>query len=101
MAKSMTHQADIIQKDDVFCLSGKLNFDTVMFIYEKGIRLFQQATVIVDFAGLAESNSAGLALIVEWVKWSRSSNKEIFFKSLPPHLHSIAKVSGITNFIAV
>lgn len=101
MAKSIAQQADIIQKDDVYSLRGKLNFETVMFIYQKGIRLFQGKTVTVDFAELTESNSAGLALIVEWVKWSHALNKEILFKSLPSHLHSIAKVSGITDFIAV
>ena len=57
--------------DGQFSLSGEMTFDTAERILAKSERPFEQHTRIeVDLSGVTQSDSAGLALLLEWVTWA-------------------------------
>src|SRR3990167_6394962 len=93
-------QATITFNNNQFLLSGELDFSNVMLIYEKSLSQLKQAQQLnFDFSQLHSSNSAGLALIVEWIKYAKQHKKKISLTNLPDNLLSIAKAAGIDKLI--
>lgn len=94
---SMTH---LIYKDNVIFLHGTLNFGNVMSIYQQSLAYIQQMTEVnIDFAHLQTTNSAGLVLIIEWIKTARKLHKTIHFFHLPTKLMAIAEIAGVDCLI--
>ena len=88
--------ADITLQDNQFLISGDLNFSNVMSVYRKSVQQSQQCPELTfDFSQLKSSDSAGLALIIEWIKLSRQLNKPVHFTHLSKDIMSIAKAAGI------
>lgn len=81
-------------------LSGYLDFDTVPGLSRKLKALFHHAgTMEVDLAGVEHANSAGVALLVEWIVMARQANNEIRFLNMPEQMRAIARVSGLENVL--
>lgn len=81
-------------------VSGELNFATVMKLWNKSLAWLRNAKEIsIDLAAVTHSNGAGLALLVEWMRYASANQKKISFKNIPENLLSIAKVSGISDLI--
>lgn len=96
----MTKQADITFQSNIFSLSGELDFSNVMSVYQKSMSHLDHCDEFtVDFSKLKDSNSSGIALIIEWVKFSKRCNKPIHFKSISPGLMSIARAAGLERII--
>ncbi|MCW8830767.1 MAG: STAS domain-containing protein, partial [Gammaproteobacteria bacterium] len=57
--------------------------------------LVKQDEVNVDLAEVTDSNSAGLALLLEMVRVTKSQNKTINFKNLPEQISIVASAYGI------
>lgn len=98
--KLMTKQASIEYKNNEFVLSGELDFCNVMSLYAKSLaHIAESKHLIFNFAQLTTSSSAGLALMVEWVKMAEREQKTIEFKSISADLVAIAAVSGLDKII--
>jgi len=96
----MIKSADIELRNTTCFISGDLDFNNVMIIYEKSLDLILNCPeLIFDLSALRSSNSAGLALLVEWIKLSEQRNKSITFKHLSKHLVSLAKAAGIAGLL--
>lgn len=81
-------------------LSGNLDFDTVgAVVGHPGARLEAGDDVRVDLARLARTDSAGLALMVEWLREAQACNAGIRFENVPPQLHALARVCGLENIL--
>ena len=100
MKNNKEKHADIIMENNQLIVSGELSLCNVMQLYEKSLAYMPQCeTVAFDFAQVKSSDSAGLALIVEWVKCARSLRKPITFSNISPQLSAVAKASGIEELI--
>jgi phospholipid transport system transporter-binding protein len=51
--------------------------------------------IVIDLGGVGNADSAGLALMLEWIKISRSRKTSIKFRNIPQQLLNLAKLSGI------
>jgi len=92
--------SNITYKNNCLALSGPLDFDTVMDLWRSSLPLLaERSELTFDLSSVSNSNSAGLALLLEWVKYAKNSNKRIHFKNIPSQLLSIAAVSGIDKII--
>ncbi len=97
----MTGPAAIEKKQHQIIVSGELNFSTVPDLQKKSELLFEdEKTLDIDLSGITGSNSAGLALLIEWIRYSKKQNKPISLHHIPEQLMSIAKVSGVSAIIA-
>jgi phospholipid transport system transporter-binding protein len=96
----MQKTADIIFQNNKFLISGDLDFSNVMLVYAKSLPQLEASSAWeFDFSSLKSSDSSGLALIIEWLKLAKRSNKSIQFTHLSPDLISIAKAAGIDQLI--
>jgi phospholipid transport system transporter-binding protein len=58
------------------------------------------ATVVVDLAGVKESDSAGLALLLEWLRLARRRRQTVRFENLPEQIVALAKISEVEELLA-
>lgn len=93
-------KAKITYQKNEFHLSGELNFFNVMEIYQQSLKdLEKPARLTFNFSQISASNSAGLALIIEWLKYAKRSQKPIQFIHLPVKLQAIAKAAKVEKLI--
>ena len=86
--------------DGQFSLSGEMTFDTAERILAKSERPFEQHTRIeVDLSGVTQSDSAGLALLLEWVTWANHTVREIRFTEIPARVMAIAKTTEVDELL--
>ena len=79
-----------------FALSGDMTFDTAERILAASEEPFEQHTRIeVDLSGVTNSDSAGLALLLEWITWANHTVREIRYKSMPERVLAIAKTTEV------
>jgi phospholipid transport system transporter-binding protein len=82
-------------------LTGDLVFGSVSgLLKEVGSRFSGEDTIRIDLAGVTRADSAGLALLVEWLRESERRNKTIHFLNMPEQMRSIARVCGLERILA-
>ncbi len=79
-----------------FRLEGDMNFDTAERILRDSEAPFEQFTRIeVDLSGVEDADSAGLALLLEWITWANHTVREIRFTDIPERILAIAKTTEV------
>lgn len=85
-----------------FLLSGDLTFETVPAAWRTSSALLDQGgDITLDLQGVSHTDSAGLALLVEWMRAARGQGRRIIFKNIPPQMLAIATVSGLEQILPV
>ncbi len=83
-----------------FALSGQMTFDTAANILRDSEMPFEEHTLIeVDLSGITETDSAGLALLLEWITWANHTVREIRFSAMPEIIDAIAKVTEVDHLL--
>ena len=83
-----------------FLVKGPLRFDTVPGVWREGQRLFGgMASVVLDLGAVTRSDSAGLALLIEWLREARRRQAEIHFRNIPSQMQAIARVSRLESLL--
>ena len=59
----------------------------------------EHSSIEVDFAGVIDSDSAGLALLLEWVNWAKYTVREIHFHNVPGQVNAIAQISEVEEML--
>lgn len=86
--------------DGRFAVLGDLSFQTVVVALEESKELFSEHSVIeLDLAGVKRADSAGLALLLEWVNWARNNAREVRFRNIPEQILSIAQISEVEDML--
>jgi len=79
-----------------FVVSGTLGFDTAPDLMKQAWRLFAPFdSIVVDFSGVDNCNSAGLAIVLEIAKHMQQQNKTVCFQSLPEQIYTFARAYSI------
>ena len=87
-----------LSSDNTVKVQGVLNFETVPVLAKEAERLFKKMdNVHVSFAEVEDSNSAGLALLLEMARIMKLDNKSINFAQLPEQMTIVAKAYGIDS----
>jgi len=86
--------------DGCFVLRGEMTFDTAERILWESEGPFEQHTQLeVDLSGVTASDSAGLALLLEWVTWANHTVREVRFTGLPERVMAIAKTTEVERLL--
>lgn len=96
----MEKLAAMILENEVFFIKGKLEFSNVMDLYALNKdQLENIARLVFDFSEVKSSDSSGLALIVEWIRYAKEKNKTIVLRNLSKKLLLLAAVAGLEPII--
>ncbi len=84
------------REDGCFILSGTLSFKTVPVIWRQGLDLFKEApSLMLDLSAIERSDSAGVALLIDWMRFARSHNKPISYFNMPQQMLAIVRASSL------
>lgn len=81
-------------------VAGPLDFNTagkVLSAVDSLIR--QHAALEIDLSDVTECNSAGLALLIEWLSIARSEKHSVTFNHIPDSLRQLAGVCQVDGLI--
>ncbi len=83
-----------------FRVSGVLDASTAREVLEQSESPFAQSKEIdVDLGGVGESDSAGLALLIEWLRAARQGGRAIRFTNVPAQIEALARISEVEDLI--
>ncbi len=107
MAKAATPPKTRVSKFDLedlgegrFALKGDMSFVTAERILQASEEPFEEHTRIeVDLSGVERADSAGLALLLEWITWANHTVREIRFTHMPDRILAIAKTTEVDNLL--
>lgn len=86
--------------DGRFTLTGTMGFATVTRILERSKELFDDLPVIeLDLSGVTSGDSAGMALLLEWINWARAYQREIRYIGVPAQIRAIARISEVEDLL--
>ncbi len=78
-----------------YLLSGSLNFTTVTPLYREAHIDLSGNQVSVSLRDVEHSDSAGLALLVEWVRLADRQQCALRYTDIPTHLQTLIDVTGL------
>jgi phospholipid transport system transporter-binding protein len=88
------------QGNGLFLLGGELNFDNVPGLWEESLALFSiPPTLVLDLRGVTHSNSAGLALLIEWLRFARERHKMLKIRNVPAQMRALITASGLDEVL--
>ena len=83
-----------------FAIRGDLNFESASFILEHSKQLFaDHDQITVDMSGVLDADSAGLALLIEWLSWAKHYNRKIHYQQIPQRIAAIAEISEVNELV--
>ncbi|GLQ00219.1 hypothetical protein GCM10007891_20720 [Methylophaga thalassica] len=83
-----------------FVVTGEMTLESakIALIESKGV--FDAVNDIeIDLQHVTQADSAGLALLVDWMRAAKKAKKSIAFKHLPEQMDAIAKASGLDELL--
>jgi len=85
-----------------FGLIGSVDFDNAGWIMAAGQKLFvQHDSIVVDMSEAVVSNTAGLALLMEWASWCDIHDKRLCYDGLQASALAVAELNGVTMMLPV
>lgn len=83
-------------------LTGELNFNSVIALQLLGAEYLQQQTInTIDLQHVERSNSAGLALLLEWQRLALQKECPLKFINMPANMQSAAKLYGVIELLMI
>ena len=87
-------------EQDCLQVSGELVFATAPGLLGEAASLFRgQRELIIDLGQVSRCDSAGLALLLEWLERGRSQGISIRFRNIPESLLRIARLSNVASLL--
>jgi len=84
----------------VIQVGGELSFATVNGVLSQSGDVFKSAEMLtIDLSAVTRSDSAGVALLIDWMRTAKKSNKEIAFQNIPAQMLAIASASGLDELL--
>ncbi len=89
-------KAVLFTAGDTWKIQGDLNFATAFELYESAHEAMQQKLpASVNLEAVERVDSAGVALMLDWIRNTRSSQQKLKFHNVPAHMRSIAELCSV------
>lgn len=88
-------------RDGAYVLQGPLSFATARRARETLLRALEggQGALVVDCAGITRSDSAGLAVLLDWLGAARRRGRSLRLQDLPEGLLALAAISDVQDLL--
>ena len=97
------HTAEFeLQEGERSRVNGVLHFTTVTSLLSDGSAAIGNGRApIIDLAGVKDSDSSGLALLIEWLSIARAERRGLRYENIPAQLHQLARLSEVEELLTV
>jgi phospholipid transport system transporter-binding protein len=83
-----------------FKVRGPLDAETATALLERSEEAFRGSKSLeIDLGGVPEGDSAGLALLIEWIRLARKQKQQLQFKNLPTQIAALARISQVDELL--
>jgi phospholipid transport system transporter-binding protein len=83
-----------------FVVTGEMTLESAKIALTESKGVFDAVNDIeIDLQHVTQADSAGLALLVDWMRAAKKAKKSIAFKHLPQQMDAIAKASGLDELL--
>jgi len=102
MSDVATSSALALVSPGVFRLNAPLTFASVASLRKLGLRAIESAPdgLTIELHSVPAVDSAGLALLIDWLASARAQSRTLKYASPPPTLLSLARLSEVDKLIA-
>jgi phospholipid transport system transporter-binding protein len=81
-------------------VSGELRFDSVGSLLAVGNQVIGEGRLeVIDLAEVSAGDSAGLALLIEWLSLARSLKRPLRYENIPSQLQQLARLSEVEELL--
>ena len=81
-------------------VTGVLHFTTVTALLRVGSEAIANGrAAVIDLAGVKDSDSSGLALLIEWLSIARAASRSLRYENIPTQLHQLARLSDVEELL--
>jgi phospholipid transport system transporter-binding protein len=103
LTNSTVHTAAFeLQDGERSRVNGVLHFTTVTSLLHEGSEAIASGrAAVIDLAGVKDSDSSGLALLIEWLSIARASQRSLRYENIPVQLHQLARLSEVEELLTV
>jgi len=92
----MVPQTVVEQRECALYLRGPLVFASVGAALTRSLALLpRQGAAVIDMSGVAQADSAALALLVEWRKFAARQGLRLELRAVPAQLRALAAAAGL------
>ena len=96
---------EVIEAGGQLHVKGELTFATARRALKAGLdaleRVATRDTVVVDCSGVGEADSAGLAVLIEWLKKASAQGRSLQFVVLPAGIVAAARISEADAILGI
>lgn len=86
--------------DGRYALRGDVSFRTAESILRASDRMFSGKTSLeIDLADVSRTDSAGLALLLEWMRVTALAGGEVRFTNIPEKIQAIAVTADLSDIL--
>lgn len=83
-------------------VEGELDVDNVPARLRKSADWFERGqSTVIDLGGVTHSDSAGVALLLEWIRDAQEEGATLRFINAPPQMRAIIDFCGLNEVISV
>ena len=83
-------------------VTGELTFASARDARQLGVLVLESSRanrLVIDCAGVTRADSAGLAVLLDWLAWARRKSRAISLENVPPSLVAIARISEVDGLL--
>jgi len=83
-------------------VTGELTFATARDARQLGVAVLEASSaerIVVDCSGVTRADSAGLAVLLDWLAWARRKSRVLLLEGLPDSLVAIARISEVDGLL--
>ena len=91
-----------MEGEQVYRIIGELNMSSVPQLLKDMSALFtgDGDARVLDLTEVSRSDSAGLALLLEWQAQAQQNNIQLTFRNIPQQMQAIIDISGLEKLIS-
>jgi len=83
-------------------VTGELTFASARDARQLGLLVLEgsrASKLVIDCGGVTRADSAGLAVLLDWLAWGRRKSRTVTLENLPAPLVAIARISEVDGLL--
>jgi phospholipid transport system transporter-binding protein len=83
-------------------VTGELTFASARDARQLGVLVLESSraqSLVIDCSGVTRADSAGLAVLLDWMAWGRRKSRPVALEHLPVSLIAIARISEVDELL--
>ncbi len=87
---------------DTLRIQGEMDFNSVAHLWETTAALFAANPPLqIDLGGVSRANSAGVALLVAWLRQAYKQQRKLVFINVPAQMQAIIQVADLETLLPI